>query len=126
MKKTVIFILAVLLSLSVNRPVPAEEDMVSVSMVGIDLPVGDLTENINGFLTLYPMGAVDTDHHVYGAIFLYYAIPRDEAVELLYSRSLTEEEMNKVNAAEAFMSLLLSTDTEMDADALSGTFMKEL
>ncbi len=44
MKKTVIFILAVLLSLSVNRPVPAEEDMVSVSMVGIDLPVGDLYE----------------------------------------------------------------------------------
>ena len=50
MKKTVIFILAVLLLFSVNRPVPAEEDMVSVSMVGIDLPVGNLAENINGFL----------------------------------------------------------------------------
>ena len=126
MKKTVIFILAVLLLFSVNRPVLAEEDMVSVSVVGIDLPVGNLTESINGFLTMYPIGAVDADHHVYGAIFLYYAIPRDEAVELLYSSSLTEEEMNKVSAAEAFMSLLLSTDTEMDADALSGTFMKEL
>ena len=93
MRKTGI-ILAAFLVLMLTFTAAASEDVFEYRETGFNLPVTQELTETTGLVTPYPIGSFDDDHHAYGMIYYYNAMPAEEAEKLLYATELTDEEKN--------------------------------
>ena len=113
MKKTGMIIASVCLMLGISMSVPASETT-DYKDVGISIPKTQELNETTGLLFPYTFGALDDGHHVYGLAFLYEAMPLEDATNILYGDSASEEEMDAFYEAQSTLRILLAADVDFD------------
>ena len=115
MKKAGILILAALMMIAMCLSVPADDEMQSYAECGIDMKDIPGSDDTQGLVVPYPLGAIDLDHHTYALAFFYVALPKEIAEVNLYRQDLTEEEKTELLNAECIFPLLLGTDATFES-----------
>ena len=117
MKKTGMILLGFLLAATLCTSVHAEEEKVPIENVGISMSFPEQLWDMQGFVQPYPLGPLDDQHHVYAMTFIYEGMPADQAEELLYANDLPEEKKAEVKAKQSLITVVLTTDADLDTAA---------
>ena len=115
MKKTSVLILSFLLAATLTTPVMAEEDeKIELEEVGMNIAFPEEVQNSQGYLQPYPIGVIDSMHHVYMMTYIYEGMPYDQAEEMMYSGDLTAEQQEELMAKQYLLTVVLATDKDLE------------
>ena len=84
--------------------------------VGIEMPVVECPEDMEGMYTLEAIGPIDEEHHVYGMDFIYATKPEKELIEVLNDPELSEEEVAQARGEMiSVFKMVFATDRDIEA-----------
>ena len=95
--------------LTIGMTATASQNMDHYQEVGINIPVVEEMENTQGLYLPYPVGAIDDERHVYAMLFVYAAMPKEDALRVMYTEESSEEEVEALEEAQCFYGVLLAT-----------------
>ena len=100
--------------LTIGMTATASQNMDHYQEVGINIPVVEEMENTQGLYLPYPVGAIDDERHVYAMLFVYAAMPKEDALRVMYTEESSEEEVEALEEAQCFYGVLLATDEDFE------------
>ena len=100
--------------LTIGMTATASQNMDHYQEVGINIPVVEEMENTQGLYLPYPVGAIDDERHVYAMLFVYAAMPQEDALRVMYTEESSEEEVEALEEAQCFFGVLLATDEDFE------------
>ncbi len=100
--------------LTIGMTATASQNMDHYQEVGINIPVVEEMENTQGLYLPYPVGAIDDERHVYAMLFVYAAMPQEDALRVMYTEESSEEEVEALEEAQCFYGVLLATDEDFE------------
>ena len=100
--------------LTIGMTATASQNMDPYQEVGINIPVVEEMENTQGLYLPYPVGAIDDERHVYAMLFVYAAMPQEDALRVMYTEESSEEEVEALEEAQCFYGVLLATDEDFE------------
>ena len=100
--------------LTIGMTATASQNMDQYQEVGINIPVVEEMENTQGLYLPYPVGAIDDERHVYAMLFVYAAMPKEDALRVMYTEESSEEEVEALEEAQCFYGVLLATDEDFE------------
>ena len=100
--------------LTIGMTATASQNMDQYQEVGINIPVVEEMENTQGLYLPYPVGAIDDERHVYAMLFVYAAMPQEDALRVMYTEESSEEEVEALEEAQCFYGVLLATDEDFE------------
>lgn len=100
--------------LTIGMTATASQNMDPYQEVGINIPVVEEMENTQGLYLPYPVGAIDDERHVYAMLFVYAAMPQEDALRVMYTEESSEEEVEALEEAQCFFGVLLATDEDFE------------
>lgn len=100
--------------LTIGMTATASQNMDPYQEVGINIPVVEEMENTQGLYLPYPVGAIDDERHVYAMLFVYAAMPQEDALRVMYTEESSEEEVEVLEEAQCFYGVLLATDEDFE------------
>ena len=114
--KRIGWIAAVLcLMLALNMTAAAsEEQQNKFDQVGLSIAFPQEIRETKGMIMPYPLGAIDSDHHVYVMAFLYEAMPKEEAEAIVQSEDPSEEDVQAVTDVQGGIGAIISADVDLD------------
>lgn len=114
MKKRGMILAAGCMILAMGMTALASEEKESFEETGFSMPLADELTETSGLLLPYPLGAMDSGHHVYGLAFLYEALPKEEALEIMYSEEPSDEDSKRLEDAQNLIGMVLAGDVDFD------------
>lgn len=96
-----------------NETAADETDVYDV--VGIKMDLSELIDNSKGLVMPSPIGVFDSTHDIYVMPIYYVAMPKEEAAGILYNSDSTQEELQKVYAAQIPLNVIVASDLDYDA-----------
>lgn len=100
--------------LTIGMTATASQNMDHYQDVGINIPVVEEMENTQGLYLPYPVGAIDDERHVYAMLFVYAAMPQEDALRVMYTEESSKEEVEALEEAQCFFGVLLATDEDFE------------
>ena len=100
--------------LTIGMTATASQNMDQYQEAGINIPVVEEMENTQGLYLPYPVGAIDDERHVYAMLFVYAAMPKEDALRVMYTEESSEEEVEALEEAQCFYGVLLATDEDFE------------
>ena len=100
--------------LTIGMTATASQNMDQYQEAGINIPVVEEMENTQGLYLPYPVGAIDDERHVYAMLFVYAAMPQEDALRVMYTEESSEEEVEALEEAQCFFGVLLATDEDFE------------
>lgn len=94
--------------------VTESEEMEPFEMMGVNLPYPQEIMDSKGLVLVYPIGGIDDMHHVYVMVFVYIGLPQEDAIRIMYSPDVTEEEEQTASVAQGINCALVATDVDFD------------
>ncbi len=106
-------------SVPASEPAPeaaeeAADKTESYENIGLRLSETQEMDEAKGLFFPYALGALDDSHTVYGLTFIYIAMPKEEARQVLSSGMTSPEELEAFYALQGMIGTLFATDADLD------------